>query len=121
MIHEAGVRHVPKVAVFCDGGSRGNPGPAAIGAVVLDPSFNWGPDPRVQGPQFNILGLPKDGTCAEQVLVPAQNLHRKPATLSWDEAAAVPLTSVTASACARRAGGLLRPQRNQPAVERKPP
>jgi ribonuclease HI len=24
--------------VFCDGGARGNPGPAAIGAVVLDPA-----------------------------------------------------------------------------------
>jgi ribonuclease HI len=27
-----------EVVVYCDGGSRGNPGPAAIGAVVLDPS-----------------------------------------------------------------------------------
>lgn len=27
-----------KVTVFFDGGSRGNPGPAAIGAVVVDPS-----------------------------------------------------------------------------------
>ena len=27
-----------RVVVFCDGGARGNPGPAAIGAVVLDPS-----------------------------------------------------------------------------------
>lgn len=27
-----------EVLIFCDGGSRGNPGPAAIGAVVLDPS-----------------------------------------------------------------------------------
>jgi ribonuclease HI len=26
------------VAVYSDGGARGNPGPAAIGAVVLDPS-----------------------------------------------------------------------------------
>lgn len=26
------------VAISCDGGSRGNPGPAAIGAVVTDPS-----------------------------------------------------------------------------------
>jgi ribonuclease HI len=26
------------VVVFADGGARGNPGPAAIGAVVLDPS-----------------------------------------------------------------------------------
>src|SRR5262249_6246128 len=24
--------------IYCDGGSRGNPGPAAVGAVVLDPS-----------------------------------------------------------------------------------
>jgi ribonuclease HI len=30
-----------EVMVFCDGGSRGNPGPSAIGAVVLDPA----PDP----------------------------------------------------------------------------
>lgn len=27
-----------EVVVYFDGGSRGNPGPAAIGAVVLDPS-----------------------------------------------------------------------------------
>ena len=27
-----------EVVVYCDGGSRGNPGPSAIGAVVLDPS-----------------------------------------------------------------------------------
>lgn len=26
--------------VFCDGGSRGNPGPAAIGAVVVDPAVD---------------------------------------------------------------------------------
>ena len=29
---------VTEVLVYSDGGSRGNPGPAAIGAVVLDPS-----------------------------------------------------------------------------------
>ena len=27
---------VAEVTVYCDGGARGNPGPAAIGAVVLD-------------------------------------------------------------------------------------
>lgn len=26
--------------VYCDGGSRGNPGPAAIGAVVVDPTVS---------------------------------------------------------------------------------
>lgn len=28
------------IVIYCDGGSRGNPGPAAIGAVVLDGSVN---------------------------------------------------------------------------------
>ena len=26
------------IAIYCDGGARGNPGPAAVGAVVLDPT-----------------------------------------------------------------------------------
>jgi len=32
------VTSLDEVLIFCDGGSRGNPGPAAIGAVVLDPA-----------------------------------------------------------------------------------
>jgi NADPH:quinone reductase-like Zn-dependent oxidoreductase len=64
--------------------------------VVIDPSLNWGPDERAQDTAFNILGLPVDGTYAEMVKVPAANLHPKPAHLSWEEAAAVPLASVTA-------------------------
>jgi zinc-binding alcohol dehydrogenase/oxidoreductase len=64
--------------------------------VVIDPSLNWGTDARAQDSSFHILGLPVDGTYAEMVLVPAANLHPKPAPLSWEEAAAVPLASVTA-------------------------
>jgi NADPH:quinone reductase-like Zn-dependent oxidoreductase len=64
--------------------------------VVIDPSLNWGDDEHAQGNTFNILGLPLDGTYAERVLVPAANLHPKPEHLSWEEAAAVPLASVTA-------------------------
>ncbi len=30
--------NVDEIFIYCDGGARGNPGPAAIGAVVLDPS-----------------------------------------------------------------------------------
>jgi ribonuclease HI len=32
------VSHTEEVTIFCDGGARGNPGPAAIGAVVTDPT-----------------------------------------------------------------------------------
>jgi len=64
--------------------------------VVIDPAFNWGENERAQGPDFQILGLPRNGTYAERVAVPAANLHDKPQHLSWEEAAAVPLASVTA-------------------------
>ena len=64
--------------------------------VVIDPSFNWGNDERAQGPDFQILGLPRDGTYAELVKVPAEHLHERPPHLSFEEAAAVPLASVTA-------------------------
>jgi ribonuclease HI len=34
----AGAQELAEVLIYCDGGSRGNPGPSAIGAVVFDPS-----------------------------------------------------------------------------------
>jgi zinc-binding alcohol dehydrogenase/oxidoreductase len=64
--------------------------------VVIDPAFNWADDERAQGPDFQILGLPRNGTYAERVAVPATNVHEKPPHLSFEEAAAVPLASVTA-------------------------
>ncbi len=64
--------------------------------VIVNPSLDWGPDPRAQGPHFRILGLPDDGTYAERVVVPAKNLFVKPSALSWTDAAAVPLAGLTA-------------------------
>ena len=64
--------------------------------VIINPAFDWGHDPRGQEPRFTILGLPKDGTLAEYVHVPAVQLAPKPSHLSWEEAAALPLAGVTA-------------------------
>jgi NADPH:quinone reductase-like Zn-dependent oxidoreductase len=64
--------------------------------VVINPSLDWGTDDRVQGSAYRILGLPDDGTYAEKVKVPATNLVAKPASLSWEEAAAIPLGGLTA-------------------------
>jgi ribonuclease HI len=33
---DAAANHVDELTLYCDGGSRGNPGPSAIGAVVFD-------------------------------------------------------------------------------------
>ena len=64
--------------------------------VIINPSLDWGDDPRAQGPKFRILGLPDNGTFAEQVAIPVANLAPKPAHLSWEQAAALPLTGLTA-------------------------
>lgn len=64
--------------------------------VIINPSLDWGGDPRAQGPQFRILGLPDSGTFAERISIPAANLAPKPAHLSWQQAAALPLAGLTA-------------------------
>lgn len=51
---------------------------------------------QVQCPRFGILGEDTDGLAAELVHVPVNNVYRKPPQLSWDEAAAFPLTFLTA-------------------------
>lgn len=60
--------------------------------VVLNPLM--GEDDGPQFPEF--LGGPNDGTFAEYVKVPAEYILKKPAYLSFEEAAAVPLGLSTA-------------------------
>ena len=79
--------------------------------VIIDPSLAWGPDPRYQGADFHILGMPTDGTFAEEVVVPVSQLHRKPAHLTWEQAAALPLAGVTAFRALVSQGKLQRDQR----------
>ena len=65
-------------------------------AVVICPTLDWGNDERAQGPQYHILGLPDDGTYAQCVKVPAENVYPKPDGLSFEQAAAIPLAALTA-------------------------
>lgn len=64
--------------------------------VIINASFNWGDDDRAQGKAFSILGLPRDGTLAEQIAVPVAQVETKPAHLTWEQAAALPLGGLTA-------------------------
>jgi len=64
--------------------------------VILNPSLAWGDHEAFQQKSFSILGLPQDGTFAEYVRVPVENLHEKPRHLSFEEAAALPLGGLTA-------------------------
>ena len=64
--------------------------------VVICPAMNWGSDNRAPGPAFKILGLPDNGTYAQLIAVPATNVFPKPASLSFEESAALPLALLTA-------------------------
>ncbi len=65
-------------------------------AVIIDPEFGWSDDPSAPARHGEILGMPKDGTFAEYVRVPATAIYPKPAALSDDQAAALPLAGLTA-------------------------
>lgn len=64
--------------------------------VVINPGLNWGDSQNCQSREFHILGLPRDGTFATEVAVPAAQLHVKPPHLTDIQAAALPLAGVTA-------------------------
>lgn len=64
--------------------------------VVIYPALDWGDREEAFGPDFQILGGPRDGTFAELVVVPEANVFPKPSRLSWEEAAALPLAGLTA-------------------------
>jgi NADPH:quinone reductase-like Zn-dependent oxidoreductase len=65
--------------------------------VVIDPLLGWGDNPRVwDAAHATILGMPRDGTFAQYVTVPLENIYPKPRHLSMEEAAALPLAGLTA-------------------------
>lgn len=71
--------------------------PLLVGAeVVILPSLDWGNNPVVQGDNFRILGFPDNGTFAEYIAISKKYIVEKPEHLSFEEAAAVPLSGLTA-------------------------
>jgi NADPH:quinone reductase-like Zn-dependent oxidoreductase len=51
---------------------------------------------NVACPHFGVLGEHSDGAACELIQIDARNVFRKPAGLTWEEAAAFPLTFLTA-------------------------
>ncbi|MEM9774233.1 MAG: zinc-binding dehydrogenase [Chloroflexota bacterium] len=65
--------------------------------VIINPNINWGNDLNYPNQKtYDILGMPINGTFAEQIAVNPDRLVDKPAHLSFEEAAAIPLAGLTA-------------------------
>ncbi|MFZ4633281.1 MAG: zinc-binding dehydrogenase [Saprospiraceae bacterium] len=77
--------------------------------VLINPSMKWGRNAHVQGPDYEILGMPRNGTFAQRVAVPRRQVYTMPEHLSFEQAAAFPLAGLTAwralvTRCRVRAG-----------------
>jgi zinc-binding alcohol dehydrogenase/oxidoreductase len=81
-------------------------GPDEGTEVVINPALYWGDDPWKPGKEYRILGLPDDGTFAQLVKVPSENVFPKPSHLSHEEAAAIPLGALTAYRALVTRGGV---------------
>ncbi len=79
--------------------------------VVINPSLDWGDSDEAPGPKWRILGVPDAGTFAQRVCVPVSQLHLAPAGWSPEDAAALPLSGLTAHRALFRRGGLKAGQR----------
>lgn len=96
----------PGIALPVTPGSDGSGAVAALGEgvqsssigsqVVIDPQLGWSDETFQAARTSSILGTPVDGTFAEYVVVPAENVYPRPSGLSDDEAAAIPLGAMTA-------------------------
>lgn len=64
--------------------------------VIINPNINWGNDTHFQTKDYQILGMPSQGTLAEYIVVNVNRLHEKPAYLRNEQAAALPLAGLTA-------------------------
>ncbi|SFM21767.1 zinc-binding dehydrogenase [Salibacterium qingdaonense] len=64
--------------------------------VIINPGLGWEKNSDAPPEGFEILGVPNDGTFAEQIVIPAANVEPKPKHLSWQEAGVLALPALTA-------------------------
>lgn len=77
--------------------------------VIICPSLYWGENEKYQTNDYKILGMDEDGTFAEKIAVRKNKIYKKPAHLNFEQAAALPLSGLTAyraliTRCGAKAG-----------------
>ncbi|HET6872278.1 MAG TPA: zinc-binding dehydrogenase [Sporolactobacillaceae bacterium] len=64
--------------------------------VVVIPSLRWQKNSPAPPADFEILSLPDHGTFAEYIVLPAENVARKPSYMTWEESGVLTLAALTA-------------------------
>lgn len=68
----------------------------AIGdEVIINPSLRWFGKSAAPAEGFDILGMPDHGTFAERIVISAEQIEKKPANLSMEEASVLSLAALT--------------------------
>ena len=63
---------------------------------IINPGISWGDNPHFQGKHFKLVGLPEDGTFAEYVRIPKENLFSAATHLNDEEASTLGVAAITA-------------------------
>lgn len=63
--------------------------------VIINPALGWGKNAVAPPEGFEILGMPDHGTFAEKIAISAEQVERKPAYLTWEEAGVLALSALT--------------------------
>ncbi|WP_421378569.1 zinc-binding dehydrogenase [Bacillus salacetis] len=69
---------------------------AAGDEVIINPGLGWNQNSDAPPAGFEIVGLPDNGTFAEYITLPAENVEKKPDHLNWEEAGVLSLAALTA-------------------------
>ncbi|MCM3711791.1 zinc-binding dehydrogenase [Sporosarcina luteola] len=63
--------------------------------VIINPSLRWFGKSAAPPEGFDILGMPDHGTFAERIVISAEQIEKKPANLSMEEASVLSLAALT--------------------------
>lgn len=63
--------------------------------VIINPALRWFDNSDAPPAEFDILGMPDHGTFAEKIALSAEQVEKKPAHLTWEEAGGLVLPALT--------------------------
>lgn len=63
--------------------------------VIINPALRWYENSAAPPAEFDVLGMPDNGTFAEKIVLSAEQVEKKPGYLSWAEAGSLALAALT--------------------------